>query len=911
MTSRPSLTLPRSVRWRIDLGLLENDNDADGNNNVENDDLAASMIVSRIQARNQQRILDQRKQYDELADRHYKSSSAIEIIHDTDHHIPNSSNSLLVTSSKGHKIPKDGSKSQTKATHAQTKGGSSPMNEDPLSVFAQIEELKVKSEKEKEMEIKKERALAARTQYSIAQQYQNYDQTKLNTKSHALSSSTENDIGAKWSEFYTSREVMDIIEKDVDRLPTDHQVAAFYEKITPPNWKQQQAQSISFDLHGQLKRMSTLIQDESLASSKTNHYDEVLKSCRQQRSNTISQILFVYAKEYPKLGYRQGMHEILSLIYLCLEIDLQCRTNNDEHHQPAQQLLLLDPSNIAHDAFSIFQAIMALLCPAFEVRNVDNNFSSTNVSSTSPMEIIGKETIEKIRVMASDEDLFEFITSMTIPPELYCTRWIRLMFSRDVKGLDNVMLLWDAFFHLISDSNKNQVTIPSEKKGDSNSSNSLMNILQITAASMIIMIRSKLIPTSHPMQQYGYREDDDEQDPNDCIHLLMNYEPVEDVMELIKVVDDMISGKIYAPSKSPQITMEMSDDGQTQDLNFYQNNIYPMNQSHMIPTQQSEPMPNELTNQNVHNPMPYGNDPNYQQGTAYYNSVAAQDINYQNQNQHEGPVFYASNGNNYNQYNYIPQQQYQANDPIRSTIENITGNEAWKKLSGGLSGGLNAVKGAIGSLDYTMQHLTNADSSNVPFASSSSTNNEPPRNNVYNPGLRETNSLPQNSNNITDISNANQNNCILNNQYNGPESIYNPGYRDLENETFEPIETTQPHPNPTVEKRNLDRYNQHTQNILIDTNETLESSNNDENKIVSLEDQFVGGGTGTIESKTDDESSLLADKLESSLLKLSSYLQTQMIQAGSERNPIPKSVWDAMAEIEAVKNDLRTVNKVS
>lgn len=969
MASRYQSNLPRSVRWRIDLGLLQqNDDNQQWRNNFgrqdeiggyygdDGDDGTTMITLSSIQTGNQQLITSQRKQYDVLADKHYRNSSAIEIIHDTDHVVVSSSSAVSHTISKGAKnIDQTKVAPPTSLQVVGTKGGlnANAKSEDPLSVFAQIEELKVKSEKEKEMEIKKERALAARTQYSAAQQYQNqnYDQTLKHIKSKPSSSASGesgNNNSSKgqnrWSEFYSSREVMDIIEKDVDRLPTEHQVAAFYAKITPNEIKREE--NYIFDLDKQLKRMNQLIQKEESSSptptpsTQSNHYDEILKSCRKERSHAITQILFVYAKQYPKLGYRQGMHEILSLIYLCLEIDLLFTTKH--HHSTQQQQgqkfeeLLLEPSKMAHDAFTIFQTIMSLLCPAYEVRSVENNTSSKNTFSTSPMELIGKQTIDKIRVMASDEELFQFIQSMTIPPELYCTRWIRLMFSRDVKGLSNVMILWDEFFHLISKQStthgEEEEEIVNEKQSETESSTSrLMNILEITAASMIIMIRPKLIPN---VQHMGYQEEDDENDPNDCIHMLMNYDPIEDVANLVKVIDDMISGKINAPSKSPQITMSVGDDTQVQE-DYVSNNQYQiqgdysMDQSHMMPTQQAPPMPYGAAPHNAPNQMTYGHDPNYQSTTPYYNQphAVSQDMTYPNSNPHEGPIMYASTGGDFSQYTYVPQQQqYQSNDPIRSTIENIAGNDAWKKLSGGLSEGLNVVKGAIGTLDYSIQHLTTGNnilsSTSVPYASSSHGTRSNPHGNVYNPGLRETNPLPQNQNDPMQRIGDNatyQNNPLMNEQYNGPESTFNPGYRDVKNQVFEPIEPVQTTPYSTGTIATLEPQH-HGQNTLQQTNmkakpidNASHNHHNYENIIVSVEDQFVGGGdnVGNVGNGTMDEASVLADKLEASLLKLSSYLQNQMKQPGMDVNSIPKSVWDAMAEIEAVKNDLKMKYEVS
>ena len=130
------------------------------------------------------------------------------------------------------------------------------------------------------------------------------------------------------------------------------------------------------------------------------------------------------------------------------------------------------------------------------------------------------------------KSVFHFISSLSIPPELYCTRWIRLMFSREVKGLHHVMILWDSFFRLVSSISKKEHV---DKPNDS-STNNLMNILETAAAAMILMLKVDLI---RPHAQ-RYKIYDDDRDPNDCIHLLMNYPPIESASNLVKIIEETV-----------------------------------------------------------------------------------------------------------------------------------------------------------------------------------------------------------------------------------------------------------------------------------------------------------------------------------------------------------------------------------
>jgi TBC1 domain family protein 5 len=69
-------------------------------------------------------------------------------------------------------------------------------------------------------------------------------------------------------------------------------------------------------------------------------------------------ILFVWCKMHPSIGYRQGMHEILAPLLWVVErdaIELKSTTSG-----PSDQLLanMLDSTHIEHDSYTLFSIIM-------------------------------------------------------------------------------------------------------------------------------------------------------------------------------------------------------------------------------------------------------------------------------------------------------------------------------------------------------------------------------------------------------------------------------------------------------------------------------------------------------------------------------------------------------------------------
>jgi TBC1 domain family protein 5 len=69
-------------------------------------------------------------------------------------------------------------------------------------------------------------------------------------------------------------------------------------------------------------------------------------------------ILFVWCKMHPGIGYRQGMHEILAPLLWVVERDaIELKSPADA---PSDQLLadMLDSSHIEHDSHTLFSIIM-------------------------------------------------------------------------------------------------------------------------------------------------------------------------------------------------------------------------------------------------------------------------------------------------------------------------------------------------------------------------------------------------------------------------------------------------------------------------------------------------------------------------------------------------------------------------
>jgi len=212
-----------------------------------------------------------------------------------------------------------------------------------------------------------------------------------------------------------------------------------------------------------------------------DHNDDNSSSIEKSRCDRLAlltKLLYLYSQTHPKLGYRQGMHEILAHLLLALDID--------------ESILWTEA-----DAYTLFVSVMMHLAPAFhdhDVRNTSCGDNTENVDSTNNNTVnnsnnkvsmpgeSGRRILQMIQLSAmvdqetesaalmmtinnnnsiSDEEnsqqladqlrpnykalLYKHLKEMddllNVPPQLYCLKWIRLMFSREIMCYDNAAAL--------------------------------------------------------------------------------------------------------------------------------------------------------------------------------------------------------------------------------------------------------------------------------------------------------------------------------------------------------------------------------------------------------------------------------------------------------------------------------------
>ena len=132
-------------------------------------------------------------------------------------------------------------------------------------------------------------------------------------------------------------------------------------------------------------------------------------------------ILFIYCKLNPDVGYRQGMHELAAPVLWVLERDALEPTTSDIE-EDAMLSLLLDGKYIEHDTFTIFALVMQGGKSFFEPGTDDglptNSAPGTPSQSMSPILARCAAIFHSILPMV-DPELANHLNELDLVPQIF------------------------------------------------------------------------------------------------------------------------------------------------------------------------------------------------------------------------------------------------------------------------------------------------------------------------------------------------------------------------------------------------------------------------------------------------------------------------------------------------------------
>ncbi|KAJ5163058.1 uncharacterized protein N7500_004888 [Penicillium coprophilum] len=193
----------------------------------------------------------------------------------------------------------------------------------------------------------------------------------------------------------------------------------------------------------------TLRHDETLRTEILQDVDRCLQENfffqEPDTKSKLTDILFVYSKLNPDVGYRQGMHELLAPILWAVDRDsvkphpggFDANKDNGE----GLMLKLLDAQFVEHDSFTLFLSVMQTARIYYEHGETRSaNGQMDVIPIVDRCHYLHKEALAII-----DHELAEHLEAVDILPQIFLTRWMRLLFGREFP-FDDVLMMWDLLF---------------------------------------------------------------------------------------------------------------------------------------------------------------------------------------------------------------------------------------------------------------------------------------------------------------------------------------------------------------------------------------------------------------------------------------------------------------------------------
>nr|POE88154.1 tbc1 domain family member 5 [Quercus suber] len=148
-------------------------------------------------------------------------------------------------------------------------------------------------------------------------------------------------------------------------------------------------------------------------------------------------ILFIFCKLNPDIGYRQGMHELLAPILWVVEKDaIDLRESSKIMGEDAIITNILDAEYIEHDAFALFGQVM---------HSAKNFYEQTTHSGEENPIVRRSQNLFENLLPNVDKKLAQHMQDIEIMPQIFVIRWVRLLFGREFP-FDDVLNMWDVIF---------------------------------------------------------------------------------------------------------------------------------------------------------------------------------------------------------------------------------------------------------------------------------------------------------------------------------------------------------------------------------------------------------------------------------------------------------------------------------
>ena len=248
--------------------------------------------------------------------------------------------------------------------------------------------------------------------------------------------------------------------------------------------------------------------------------------------NILANVLYIWSKENQDVSYRQGMNELLAVLFLSFYpyyFVSTCKpksTKNDiidylkdiNFHKEEIYIFFHDEEEIQSDLFFIFEALMKkgmknlfnplVLTkdnPDYKLYEIFPGIWKDDSDEEKPTYVYRRcSLLIKEKLKSLDNDLYSHFKKIELNCGVFLQRWLRCIFCREF-DMEKVLIIWDVLL-------QNEYT-------NSNIEKYSFFFMESISIAMIFKIRDKL----------------KDADQNDCFSTLFKYPHVNDIMEIIKL----------------------------------------------------------------------------------------------------------------------------------------------------------------------------------------------------------------------------------------------------------------------------------------------------------------------------------------------------------------------------------------
>jgi len=315
--------------------------------------------------------------------------------------------------------------------------------------------------------------------------------------------------------------------------------------------------------------------------------------------NILANVLYIWSKENSDISYRQGMNELLAIIYLVFypyyfpSTRKPKYTKNDileclkdiELYKEDIYLFFHDEDEIQSDLFFTFEALMKkgmanlfnpLVLqkddPGYKLYEIFPQMWKDDSDQDKPTYVYRRcSLLVKEKLKSLDNDLYSHFKRIDLNCGVFLQRWLRCIFCREFK-LDDVYLIWDIVFH------NDYVNERTERYS--------FIFMEYICIAMIFKIRDTL----------------KDADQNECFSTLFKYPEVSDIMELIKLsqkVETAINERLNGKNSNVYDILGIMKPIESEPSRIFSPHMY--NQSSSKTTQNSNNNNNSSSNSNKFN----------------------------------------------------------------------------------------------------------------------------------------------------------------------------------------------------------------------------------------------------------------------------------------------------------------------